>query len=335
MSATRTLAICIPTYRRPEMLRRCVLSAIESAGSRPISIFIADDSISDINQAVLEDLRGRYSFVRWHRNETNLGIDLNIQHVLTLSDCDYAWLIGEDDQFLPGAVAHVWGLIQTHSYPFLFSNYQYVNDDHSRVVGVALPNAAEGAEPAPRFIEACLWSVGFIGSCVLQREAWLRTESGPYYGTYFTHVGRVVEMLARQPELYVAARPAVSNRAQGDETFTWKKDSFGVFLGFERMCEVAATRNPVFAESLRKAAVNYRRKFAYFSVKTTFRLRSEGAFDWRQYRVYIKGAEIEPWRKAWMCALAVTPSRLLKPLALAYIAYAARRTRRNESAGVA
>ena len=47
--AVKTLSICIPTYRRPALLERCVRSVISSAADRPIEIVVADDSVSDIN----------------------------------------------------------------------------------------------------------------------------------------------------------------------------------------------------------------------------------------------------------------------------------------------
>lgn len=93
-----SLGICIPTYKRPDFLRRCVLSAITSANGRPLRIFIADDSVSDINAALLLELTTVHPFVQVNRNQRNLGIDANIQRVVDLCDCDYAWLIGEEDR---------------------------------------------------------------------------------------------------------------------------------------------------------------------------------------------------------------------------------------------
>jgi glycosyltransferase involved in cell wall biosynthesis len=317
-----TLGICIPTYKRPDYLRRCVESAIRSAAGRPIRIFVADDSLTNVNSAALESLQGAHSFIEWHRNEANLGIDANIQRVVDLCTCDYAWLIGEDDLFLPGAVAAMYDALQGVMHPFVFSNYQWVTEDYRRVLGVAAEDAKDGELPADEFIIDRLWTIGFIGAVIVNRAAWARTEASPYLGTYFAHVGRIVEMLASSPLVLVSARPAVANRSQGEDTFTWKKDSFGVFLGFERMCRIAAQRDPTFAAALGLAASNYRAKFAYLSLKSTFRLRSQGAFDMRQFRVYIApSVTIEPWRKAWLFALALAPRFILKPFARAYVTW--------------
>jgi glycosyltransferase involved in cell wall biosynthesis len=329
----KTLGICIPVYRRPDMLKRCILSAIASAGSCPITVFIADDSVSDANVAVITELQAEHPFVRWQRNEVNHGIDRNIQVALAMSDCDHAWLIGEDDLFLPDAVTCMHALIQTRDDPFIFSNYLYVTEDHRRVLGAALPDVVDGEQSTEKFIMESLWSTGFIGACVL-RCADLQATSGAHYdGTYFTHVGRILDLLANHPTVYVSSRPAIANRSQGADTFTWKKDSFGVFLGFERMCSAATQKNPALSAALVEATRNYRRRFAYFSVKSTFRLRSQGAFDLRQFRTHVAGCRIEPWRKAWMLLLALTPRAMLIPFASAYVAHVERQRRRREAAG--
>jgi glycosyltransferase involved in cell wall biosynthesis len=328
----KTLAICIPTYRRPEMLERCILSAIAAAGSRPISICIADDSVTDANVAVLSRLQKVHPFIRWQRNPKNLGIDRNIQVALAMSESDHAWLIGEDDLFLAGSVARMHELIQHRDEPFIFSNYLYVTEDHQRILGAALVDAPDGEQPAREFIVESLWSTGFIGGCVLRCDAWETTDGASYDGTYFTHVGRIVDLLAGHPVVHVSSRPAIANRSQGADTFTWKKDSFGVFLGFERMCSAAAQKHPALSDALAQATRNYRRRFAYFSVKSTFRLRSQGAFDLRQFRAHVAGCRIEPWRKAWMLFLALTPRVVLVPFASAYVALVERQRRRRERA---
>ena len=79
-----TLGICIPTYKRPDFLERCVMSAIKSADSRPSKIFISDDSCSNTNDFVIDKLTSLYNFIVINRNQNNQGIDQNIQTVVTL-----------------------------------------------------------------------------------------------------------------------------------------------------------------------------------------------------------------------------------------------------------
>ena len=114
-----TLGICIPTYKRPDFLERCVMSAIKSADSRPIKIFISDDSCSNTNDFVIDKLTSLYNFIVINRNQNNQGIDQNIQTVVDMCNCDYAWLIGEDDEFVFDGIKKMYDLIQDTSLPFI------------------------------------------------------------------------------------------------------------------------------------------------------------------------------------------------------------------------
>jgi glycosyltransferase involved in cell wall biosynthesis len=235
----KTLAICIPTYRRPALLERCLRSALASAQDRPISVIVADDAVSDANVEVMTRVTAEHPNVQWHRNPNNLGIDDNIQRAVELCTADFAWLVGEDDTFVAGAVAAMVDRLQHLDVPFVFANYRYVDDSMERELGTALPTAADGTMPCGPFLEQWLWAVGFLGACVVCKSAWNITSAQPYRGTYYTHVGRIVEMLAREPSVAIVAQPCVCNRVEGQDTFSWKTDSYGVFFGFVAMCRSA------------------------------------------------------------------------------------------------
>lgn len=313
----KTLGICIPTYRRAELLRRCVLSAVASAGTRPIEIFIADDSMSDVNIEVLEELARSFSCVHWHRNDHNLGIDANIQRVVGLCGCDYAWLIGEDDVFLPGAVARMHDLVQTLDTPFVFANYCYSGDASDRVLGTAVDGLGSTV-PTADFVVEHLWAIGFIGACVIRKLDWAATDATPYLGTYYTHVGRIVEMLVGIEAVRVVSEPSVANRVEGHETFTWKKDSYGVFLGFVDMCTRVGKRVPTTASIMELASQRFERKFRCLSLRLAVRLRSEHALDYAQFVKYLRHARINEFKRLMFLLISIAPPRVFQPLVRLY-----------------
>ena len=314
----KTLGICIPTYRRPEFLKRCVLSAIESAEGRPVRIFIADDSANDVNDATLGQLAATYPFVHVHKNPSNLGLDNNIQRSVDLCDCDYAWMIGEDDVFLPGAVAQMHALVQTVDLPFVFANYAYVGDDPGRPLGQALNGESSGPLAADRFVALHLWAAGFLGACVVRRADWGRTDPGPYATTYYTHVGRIVEMVSDAGFAWISADCSVANRVEGDDTFTWKNDSYGVFFGFLSMCRTAAIRRPALSAALHAAGRALERRYRWLSIRVAARLRSQRAYDYGQYRKYLSTSDVPAMKKFVLLAVSVTPPSVFEPLVRAY-----------------
>lgn len=314
----KTLAICIPTYRRPALLERCVKSALASALDGSISVVVADDAASDVNVEVMTRLTAEHPNVQWHRNPRNLGIDDNIQHAVDLCEADFAWLIGEDDSFVAGAVAAMVDRLQHLDAPFVFANYRYVDESMLRELGTALPATADSTMARGPFVEQWLWAVGFLGACVVRKASWRATTAEPYRGTYYTHVGRIVEMLAREPNVTIVAQPSVCNRVEGQDTFSWKTDSYGVFFGFVAMCRRAGERVPALAANLQRAAAAMERRYRWLSLRLALRLRSENAFDRDQYEKYLKPWPMNPLKKILMLCVSVAPPALFRPLVALY-----------------
>ena len=313
-----SLGICIPTYRRPAFLERCIRSAVASAAERPVRIYVADDAVDGSNDALLAKLRAEFSFIEVHRNETNLGIDDNIQRAVEMCDCDYAWLVGEDDAFLPGAVARMHALLQNIDEPFVFANYAYVGDGSARPIGTALPVEGAAQIAAAAFLADHLWAVGFIGACVIRRSAWAGTSAAPYKGTYFTHTGRIAELIADAGHARVSRECSVANRVEGEDTFTWKRDTYGVFFGFLAMCATAAERRPAFAAALKTAGETMEARYRWLSLRLAMRLRSEHGYDRAQYLKYLRKAPIGAAKRLALHAISVSPPGLFRPLVRAY-----------------
>jgi glycosyltransferase involved in cell wall biosynthesis len=314
-----TLGICIPTYKRPEFLKRCVESAVYSSKGLPIKIYIADDSISDVNKDVINELQSKYPFIHVKYNEINLGIDDNIQCVVDMCACDYAWLIGEDDTFLPDAIARIHALLQTTGAAFVYANYHFVGNDPATVLSQTQLTIDGGTMPADQFISQHLWAIGFIGACIVRCKEWRCTDPKPYNGTYYTHVGRISEIMCKTGSLYVTKDCSVANRVEGGgaETFTWWSDSYGVLFGFVKMCQAVKSRQPDHAIALQTASDSFRSNF--LTIRLALRLRAESSFNIIQYNKYIKNSDdISKIKKTALKLIASTPSKLLMPMVLVY-----------------
>ncbi len=315
----KTLGICIPTYKRPDFLRRCVLSAIESAQHNPVQIFVADDSASDVNDAVLAELTAAWPCVHAHKNAVNLGLDNNIQRSVELCGCDYAWLVGEDDTFLPGAVARMFDLVQHVDAPFICANYSLVGEDPTVRLASAIAEVSTGPMQTRHFISNYLWAAGFLGGCIVRRVDWDRTDPAPYSGTYYTHVGRIVEMIADERDVMIVSDPCVANRVEGDNTFTWKHDSYGVFFGFVSMCIIAGRRLPELAVAMDSAWQKMAQRYRWLSLRNAVRLRSELGFDIAQYQKYLRGSSrVGRTKKFALMLISITPPAIFRTLVRAY-----------------
>ena len=113
------LTICIPTYRRDATLRRCIeslVSQIDKLGlSRDVNIYVANDASPDDTAAVL-DLYQPLSYFKAVTREHNLGMNLNIKHMLEEASrqSDYQLIITDDDYLQPDALGEVVALLRQH-----------------------------------------------------------------------------------------------------------------------------------------------------------------------------------------------------------------------------
>ena len=102
----KSLTICIPTYRRPETLRRCIDSVVEQIQkfslSDSINIYVTNDSSPDNTADVLKEF-AHLSFFSFTTREKNYGMNLNIKCMLkeVAETSDYQLIITDDDCLQP------------------------------------------------------------------------------------------------------------------------------------------------------------------------------------------------------------------------------------------
>lgn len=294
MNLNFDLGICIPTYKRPDHLLACVKSIIESAGSTGVPIYISDDSADNTNVAVVESLSRTYPHIIHERNAQNLGIDRNILRSVDICQCRYAWLMGEDDHMTPHAVGSVLDVIGKNGMqrPFIYVNYASVDSSFTRVLRrQSLKLATDVERDAATFLRLEAWSMGFIGACVIHKASWEKVSKEPYIGTYFAHVGVIMEYL-RGGNVWLVAEPLVQNRCSAPEAFSWKNSTFEVLGGWERLMNML---KPLYgAEACAESLDSFEKAHGLNSVKFLCYARSGGALDRKVYERHIRHGNYSP-----------------------------------------
>jgi hypothetical protein len=91
----------IPTFRRPALLRRAVLSALDQS-MRRVRVAVYDNASGDGTAAVLADLARSDPRVRYHSHATNIGVIPNFNHGLARVATPFFSVLSDDDVLLPG-----------------------------------------------------------------------------------------------------------------------------------------------------------------------------------------------------------------------------------------
>ena len=300
------LGISIPTFKRPEQLLETVRSVAVAGGiEHEIPVFITDDSLDETNAEVLKTLQMEYPHLRVYRNDRNLGIDGNILHSVDVNDCRYAWLLGEDDRLVAGAISRLLRVIGQADAPFFYVNYTSVNADFSRILKtVSLALRADTRVSAEWFWRKYAWSAGFIGACVVHKGDWEKTNREHYLGTWFAHVGAIME-LSRGHDIPLLAEPLVRNRCGTTEVFTWTSSLMDVLDGWRRLCILL---EPLYGtDACRESLRSFRRAHGLGTLKFLVYARAGGALTPAVVRDQILPGTESAWFKCWACLLARVP----------------------------
>jgi glycosyltransferase involved in cell wall biosynthesis len=328
-AAKALLGICIPTYRRPEQLRRCVESIIRTAAPHRVPIFITDDSTDDTNVETIAALQAQYPLIVHHRNPKNLGIDGNILHSVDVCDARYAWIIGEDDRMVPEAVPTVLEVLTRSAPPFVYVNYTSVDEDLALVLNErSLPLEGDVEIDAAEFLARDAWSMGFIGACVVDRSLWSAVRSAPYVGTWFAHVGTILEAV-RGRRLHLVARPLVLNRCGTARAFTWTGSTFDVLHGWERMVSLLDRFYP--REAREGAIESFRRAHGIGSVRFFAYLRADRALTRTAHDRFVRNGPYSPAARRASWVISRTPPAVFQ--AARAVLFAIRRRRNRQLSG--
>lgn len=107
--ASVRLSVCVPTYRRPELVGRAIASIVAAASDAVDRIEIV---VSDNSPAVSEDA-SRAALATWPGagrylgNATNIGISANLNQCIATASGDYIMFVADDDRLLPGAMSAI------------------------------------------------------------------------------------------------------------------------------------------------------------------------------------------------------------------------------------
>lgn len=112
------LSICIPSYNRPNELKR-LLNSIDSKMYDKIEILVCEDCSpkrDEITEIINEyKSTSKYKLV-YHKNSINFGYDKNLQQCIKYANGEYIVFMGDDDVFLPGAIDNILRLISDNSH---------------------------------------------------------------------------------------------------------------------------------------------------------------------------------------------------------------------------
>ncbi len=300
------VSICIATFKRGHLIGE-TLASIAPQLTKEVEVVVLDGASPDDTASVVGAYAERHPNIRYIREETNSGIDVDFDKAVGHARGRHCWLFSDDDLIVPGGVARVLAELAA-SDPDLLVVDAEIRDKHLAQVFEKrrMPFSGRriyGPADADRALAELGDALSFIGCAIFRRSAWLARDRASYFGSLFVHVGVAFQQPAL-PRIVGLGEPLIHIRianamwtARGFEIwmFLWP-DLIWSFAG----PSAVAKRKVVPREPWRQP-----QKLLVW--------RAHGAYGSEEYRRFLAPRASLPER-LWMQAIARLPGHLAHSL---------------------
>lgn len=187
VSVNPRITTIVPTYRRPLLLKRAVLSVLNQSYPHFI-VQILDNASGDATQDVARELMRQDARVRYHRHEENVGSLNNIIFGIQRIDTEYFSILSDDDLLMPGFFENGLDAHEQASGQLAFvAERVVVVDEHGRFAApyphqvgrLSPPDGIARCLKAGVSLPGVLYRTSVVRSIGVPRVAWWNwTESG-------------------------------------------------------------------------------------------------------------------------------------------------------------
>jgi glycosyltransferase involved in cell wall biosynthesis len=201
------LSIAIPSYNGALCIEKrafaSIIPQVEKAGDR-VDILVSDNASTDGLKEVVKSYQKIYPFIRYSRNEKNVGLDRNFDAAVKKSSGEYVWLFSDDDIMEEGALEKVLSILDANpDLSAVFVNYgkkpAMLKEDFLCKTG-------------DDYMERVCFKNNLVSSNIVKKSVWKAIDASKYYDTTWIHMGVLHEALAKKKS-YVISHPYVKQGA--------------------------------------------------------------------------------------------------------------------------
>lgn len=212
----KKLAICIPTYNRPQYLMtmlETIRIQINDYNRDRIQICVSDNASEDSYENVINFMESLDVEFKYSRMDKNYGADINFLKAVEIADAEYCWLAGDDDGIVDGAIDIVldyldnnsdisvfWGnriICDKHLKPFLKDNWTCLKKDF-------IIDFKEEKQVIDYFDKLnSTTSLGYLTSLIVKKTEWdnVTEKTEKYIGTIYVQVAQYLTMLKNKGKM--------------------------------------------------------------------------------------------------------------------------------------
>lgn len=133
MTNTPLITVIIPTYRRPDLLKRAIQSVLDQSYPH-FKICIYDNASGDETSRVVETLMKKDSRIFYHCHETNIGLVKNFQYGIQRVDTPYFCMPSDDDLLLPWFFEYALSFLEKHPDAAFFAGSSVIMNEKGNIL---------------------------------------------------------------------------------------------------------------------------------------------------------------------------------------------------------
>ena len=216
MSNNIIISICIPIYNGEYTIEGTLKSILSdlSGNEDKVEIIISDNCSTDNTFNILSNYIKKYDFIKYFRNESNLGFDRNIDKIINLASTDYVWFVGDDDELEKGAVAKVLDTLKNFenlkSICINYSMYDRIKEKYTsdKVIGIDEDILFHSPN---EFLSKLGYYPNFVSSLILNKSNFKTDLYKKYYDTDWFHYFVLYDIL-KDGKSYFISHPFIINK---------------------------------------------------------------------------------------------------------------------------
>lgn len=268
------LAIAIPTYNRPEILKFNLLQILDDLIKYDIPVYISDDSSNDDTRKVIEELKSKHTLFVYHKNEIQLGHDLNFVSTIRLPKEEYVWYLGDSIVIKEGAIKKILNIVSTSNYDFISLNAE------SRDLNIEQKVFNDGYE----LLDKLCWHLTMTGTTIYNSKNIFNLD---YFNVNkfknFPQLAFIFEIFAKkESSLYWINEKIIYVNSQ--KKSYWSQNIFEIFINdFKNSLNNLDEIYPLRVKD--KVILQHSVKSKIFILRAFVKYRLNGIFD---YKIFVK-----------------------------------------------
>lgn len=220
------LTVAIPTFNRSKCLEKN-LNILREQYCKSIEILVSDNNSTDDTCQMVRRLQKDLPYLKYHRNEYNMGFDENIITLYRLAHTPYIWFLSDDDPVEENAIKNILDSLQKYEPSVALFRFSMEDDGNIKIYP---PRQIKDLLIEGFYCNAdykAILATIFLSVVVVRKHRDITAEQlVQYKGSAMIHMTLCLLLLSKKFRFCILT-PVIVRRTQGH---TYGQDLFSQFL---------------------------------------------------------------------------------------------------------